>query len=509
MTRISIFVAGAKNLKTQRLLLKALANDLNDEYARKGYDTQVVMKSYENFGDRQEDYNEYIENEADLVLFVIEERIGYHTENEFKLAAKKQNKSGKPKVKVFLKSFEERTEDINHVENLMNSLLGSFYIEYKNNEELVLKAKERIRTYVRFKTRQERRNIAARIKNNRKPIMASLASVALASVVIFLVCLGYFRVHYPNQLIQFAGGGSVYNFLKENIGFDINDDPRFIYSNMPSGVSWALLREDMWTKNRDSYDNLNNSNRLFTISLSASKMRDSILTKFYLDNKYKGTLCELFLGKDSMVVWIPNRPEKFPFLNKGKTITVSELKGLLADKSLTCFVTSYDSGTRNTYGDILGNRDFLPKKYKNIYNETDEEKDFKIFNNNYFILGSKYYKPSWCKNDPSITSLTVVDDKDRSKAYCKNMFIYFNLYKIKVKEGSTTTIYTIPKVVRKFLAKALKARAREIERLPKEIVIKESFLDGGFIAPFDSIMKHNVNHVQSYTSNNADNNKKD
>ena len=503
MTRISIFVAGAKNLKTQRLLLKALANDLNDEYARKGHDTQVVMKSYENFGDRQEDYNEYIEKEADLVLFVIEGKIGYHTENEFKLAAKNLNKSGKPKVKVFLKSFEERTEDINHVENLMNSLLGSFYIEYKNNEELVLKAKERIRTYVRFKTKQERRNIAARIKNNRKPIMASLASVALASVVIFLAFLGYFRVHYPNQLILFAGGGSVYNLLKEKNGFDLNDAPEYFYSNMPSGVSWALLMEDLWTRNRDSYDSLNN-NRFFTISLSASKMRDSTLTQFYMVSK-KGKLCELSLGKDTMTVWIPNKPEKFPFLKGGKTITVSELKGLLADKTLTCFVTSYNSGTRNRYGDILNNRKFLPDEYKNLFNEKDNEEKFPE-NGRYFILGSKYYKPFWCKkNDPSIMPLTVVDDKDRSKAYCKDMYIYFNLYKIG-DSSTSTSFYTIPKIVRKFLAKALKARAREIERLPKEIVLKDSFLEGGFIAPFDSIMKYNVNHEQSYTSNNADNN---
>ncbi|MGN0226132.1 MAG: hypothetical protein ACI4A7_08685 [Prevotella sp.] len=501
MTRISIFVAGAKNLKTQRLLLKALANDLNDEYARKGHDTQVVMKSYENFGDRQEDYNEYIEKEADLVLFVIEGKIGYHTENEFKLAAKKLNKSGKPKVKVFLKSFEERTEDINHVENLMNSLLGSFYIEYKNNEELVLKAKERIRTYVRFKTKQERRNIAARIKNNRKPIMASLASVALASVVIFLACLGYFRVHYPNQLIQFTGGGSVYNLLKEKNGIDLNDDPEYFYSNMPSGVSWALLREDLWTREADSYENLNN-NRFFTISLSASKMRDSTLTQFYLKHSAKGKLCELSLGKDTMTVWIPNKPEKFPFLKDGKTITVSELKALLADKTLTCFVTTYNSGTRNTYGDILNNRKFLPDEYKNIFHEKDNEEKFPE-NGRYFILGSKYYKPFWCKNDPSIMPLTVVDDKDRSKAYCKDMYIYFNLYKIK--EGSNVA-YTIPKVVRKFLAKVLKARAKDIERLPKEIEINNFMKRESIIAPFDSIMKHNVNHEQSYTSNNADNN---
>ena len=155
MSKIQIFIAGAKGLKEKRLLLKALANDLNDEYNKKGRDITIIMKSYENFGDRQEDYNHYIEHEADLVLFVLDGRIGKNTENEFKLAAKKLDKDKRPKIKVFLKSFEENTEDIKHIEILMNTLLNSYYIEYKNNEELVLKAKGRIRTFVRDKIKAD------------------------------------------------------------------------------------------------------------------------------------------------------------------------------------------------------------------------------------------------------------------------------------------------------------------------------------------------------------------
>ena len=248
MSKIQIFIAGAKGLKEQRLLLKALANDLNDEYNKKGRDITIIMKSYENFGDRQEDYNHYIEHEADLVLFVLDGRIGKNTENEFKLAAKKQDKDKRPKIKVFLKSFEENTEDIKHIEILMNTLLNSYYIEYKNNEELVLKAKGRIRTFVRDKIKEERHDVIKKVKNNKKTFFASIFSIVVASLIVFFCCLNYFSTHYPRQIVQLAGGGSVYRYIADVLNVDVKDDPSLLYANMPTGSSWALLKEDLVTR---------------------------------------------------------------------------------------------------------------------------------------------------------------------------------------------------------------------------------------------------------------------
>ena len=79
MKTLSVFVAGAKNLQPLRLRLKAMANDLNNEYKRNGWDIAVNMVSYENFGDEQNIYNKFITEEADMILFLLEDRIGPKT----------------------------------------------------------------------------------------------------------------------------------------------------------------------------------------------------------------------------------------------------------------------------------------------------------------------------------------------------------------------------------------------------------------------------------------------
>ena len=49
MKKISIFVAGAKDLELQRLKLKALVNDMNADYLKSDRMIQINVQSYENF----------------------------------------------------------------------------------------------------------------------------------------------------------------------------------------------------------------------------------------------------------------------------------------------------------------------------------------------------------------------------------------------------------------------------------------------------------------------------
>jgi hypothetical protein len=121
MKTLSVFVAGAKNLQPLRLRLKAMANDLNNEYKRNGWDIAVNMVSYENFGDEQKIYNKFITEEADMILFLLEDRIGPKTEEEYRLTVERQKKNGHPEHCVFLKEFDTRTDEIAHIEELMSS----------------------------------------------------------------------------------------------------------------------------------------------------------------------------------------------------------------------------------------------------------------------------------------------------------------------------------------------------------------------------------------------------
>ena len=60
METIKIFLAGAKNLQEERLKLKALANALTFKYGQEGKKVTINMSSYEDFGDRQTVYDNFI-----------------------------------------------------------------------------------------------------------------------------------------------------------------------------------------------------------------------------------------------------------------------------------------------------------------------------------------------------------------------------------------------------------------------------------------------------------------
>lgn len=156
MNVISIFIAGAKNLKEQRLRLKALTNDLNSKYDRMKWKVSLHTNSYENFGDRQDDYNDYITNQADLVIFVLEERIGSKTEEEYLLATNAYKQNGHPEVITFVHAFDERTPEIDHIEKLVNSTTDTYYVDYINTEDLLAKAKDRINNFVEKRLNQNK-----------------------------------------------------------------------------------------------------------------------------------------------------------------------------------------------------------------------------------------------------------------------------------------------------------------------------------------------------------------
>ena len=206
MKTISVFIAGAKNLQPLRLRLKALANDLNNEFKQKGLNTSVNMVSYENFGDEQRIYNKFIEEEADMVLFLLEDRIGQKTEEEYKLAVKCFEKNNHPEYCVLLREFEENTEDIAHIEELMRTTSNKYYVTYRNPDDLMSKVKTRILDLADKKkgfmaTPSKRKN-----KTRRwlvlLGIVAALLLAARFAVGPMKTNFVYFGFEFPNQLVQ-------------------------------------------------------------------------------------------------------------------------------------------------------------------------------------------------------------------------------------------------------------------------------------------------------------------
>ena len=138
---ISIFVAGSKALKEERNALKALAHDLNLEYDEKRIGIHIKTKSYEDFRDDQTIYNNFIENNADIAIFILKDSIGIYTEKELIIAAKAYREKKIPEIIVFLNKDREETPQVGKIQNLLKEHLGNhfFFVEYNDNEDLKLK----------------------------------------------------------------------------------------------------------------------------------------------------------------------------------------------------------------------------------------------------------------------------------------------------------------------------------------------------------------------------------
>lgn len=148
METIKIFLAGAKNLQEERLKLKALANALTFKYGQEGKKVTINMSSYEDFGDRQSVYDNFIKNEADIVIFLFDQRIGDKTEAEIRLAYENQRQKKRPEIYSFVRAFDTRTPEIDHMEEVLNTVTENYYVDFFNTEDLISKAKERLCTVV-------------------------------------------------------------------------------------------------------------------------------------------------------------------------------------------------------------------------------------------------------------------------------------------------------------------------------------------------------------------------
>ena len=185
METIKIFLAGAKNLQEERLKLKALANALTFKYGQEGKKVTINMSSYEDFGDRQTVYDNFIKNEADIVIFLFDQRIGEKTEAEIRLAYENQRKKKRPEIYSFVRAFTDRTPEIDHMEAVLNSVSENYYVDFFNTEDLISKAKERLCAVV-----NQRLALQAMYERD------SVARNTSSQTPMFRVVTGVFTIYY-------------------------------------------------------------------------------------------------------------------------------------------------------------------------------------------------------------------------------------------------------------------------------------------------------------------------
>lgn len=137
---LRVFIAGAKKLKLERLLLREQLSKLSNQF---NLDIRTV--TFEDFQTsltgkekgRQEDYNRFIKEKADIVIFVFSSIAGRITEEEFDVAYNSFQANNRPEIFVYVKKqffmFDKR---LRNIKERFFSENQEYYVEYKNEDNL-------------------------------------------------------------------------------------------------------------------------------------------------------------------------------------------------------------------------------------------------------------------------------------------------------------------------------------------------------------------------------------
>ena len=142
--KYKVFIAGAKKLITERALFR-------EELCKIQNNNNVDIRSltFEDFptslkgdiGGRQSDYNEFINNNADVVIFVFDSVAGEITKEEFDVAYQALLMNKKPNIFVYVRKnrwfpnlFPNKR--LNEIKKKIYGYNKEYYIEYKNLDHL-------------------------------------------------------------------------------------------------------------------------------------------------------------------------------------------------------------------------------------------------------------------------------------------------------------------------------------------------------------------------------------
>lgn len=141
---IKMFIAGSKSLSVERNAicreLMIISNRSTKHFILTGvsyedFDTSFILEG------RQEEYNRFIIDEADYVIFIIDQTIGPSTHIELELAINSYKNKNRPIINVYYrepKMNETLSKDVQKAIDLIN-MNHQYYVPYKDVEDLRLK----------------------------------------------------------------------------------------------------------------------------------------------------------------------------------------------------------------------------------------------------------------------------------------------------------------------------------------------------------------------------------
>ncbi len=456
--KVSIFVAGAQALKPERNGLKALAQELNTRYNEQGVDVFVEMKSYEEFKDSQNEYENYIRRSADMTLFVLDSCIGDYTKREFVTAVEAYKQKQIPEIVVFLKNYDKETDEIHKIQDLLKDHMGNhfFYVGYDDVDDLKFKAEKRITRYI---------TPTDHIRSMKIWRMTSFCIAVLAALIGVYALFSYNKKQTPDYswnheepMLLFLGGGSVAKYLETKDSVNVEnmpDIPNTIYMGVPTGDLWNMLGEEFYKSNDIA------TQHFYPIFLAASPIELETTKKAISQNcelKQNILIFELYVGNDTIKTYVENNLFRdYPYQSEinGNCLDSLQLCHLIrfALKSHALYTTSPNSGTLRAYHNVV----YPSLDLKGIVSDTTTI--HKVFNertklgqnSEFVLLGSDNYYPNDMKSETSYKEFCIKDSSDN--IVYKKLYLYFVGYREPNDVPKATVKYRIPKQVVNFLAK--------------------------------------------------------
>ena len=134
-----VFIAGSKELKTERALIREELNKVENIY-----DINIRSVTFEDFktslkgqqGGRQTDYNKFIRDEADIVIFIFDSKAGSITEEEFDVAYEALAESGRPDIFVYGHNMSDADCILQKIKDKIFCYGKEYYVEYEDLKNL-------------------------------------------------------------------------------------------------------------------------------------------------------------------------------------------------------------------------------------------------------------------------------------------------------------------------------------------------------------------------------------
>ncbi len=445
MKTINIFLAGRKELTTERDAIKAMAHDFNKKLVNKIAGKKLVVKSYddEEFKNRQKQYDDYIRNQAHIAIFLFEEEIGEITSEEFEKATTAYKEKDLPEIIIFFKDKKIDTNgnivpaDDKALRALISEHLDdkTYYVGFSDTAKLKQEANKHVLGF-----------LWPVVAKNMNTLLLTIGTLLLA----LLGIIGYYlwqQHKNAEPMLLFAGGGSVTNYLKMK-GVDVKTYPHSIYEQMPSSHAWILLSEEGNKSLKESA-----STKFIPVCLSASQAteQDFVFPCSKEDFMRSMVICQYYLAEDTPTVYLSDgiRDELLNRKQRTGSDTVLSAKDInwlveTAAKGNKCviYTTNPGSGTLKSFQKMMNEQNldsilqWIDKKRTDkviVFNEAssqiiDENRMFAFFGSTYYFLNELIFQQKKEKEigetpKHNYTPIHVVNDKD--SIITKPLYLYF------------------------------------------------------------------------------------